>query len=216
MNETRKMAALFDFDGVVVDTEGQYTLFWDKQGRDYLGDSDHFGRKIKGQTLKQIFDGYFSGMEQEQQEIVEALNLFEDKMSYEYIPGVVDFMKELRQEAIPIAIVTSSNQAKMEKVYRAHPELKEMVDCILTAEFFTHSKPNPECFLLAATQFGVAPQDCVVFEDSFHGLTAGNRAGMFVVGLSTTNSEADIITKCNCVIPHFVNYSVEKMGAVMR
>ena len=50
MNTTKTIAALFDFDGVIMDTETQYTVFWDEQGRKYLNEKD-FGRRIKGQTL---------------------------------------------------------------------------------------------------------------------------------------------------------------------
>ena len=50
MNTTKTIAALFDFDGVIIDTETQYTVFWDEQGRKYLNEED-FGRRIKGQTL---------------------------------------------------------------------------------------------------------------------------------------------------------------------
>ena len=54
------MIVLFDFDGVIADTESQYTCFWDKIGRDYLGIAV-FGMTIKGQTLVQIFGKYFDG-----------------------------------------------------------------------------------------------------------------------------------------------------------
>ncbi len=50
MNTTKTIAALFDFDGVIMDTETQYTVFWDEQGRKYLNEED-FGRCIKGQTI---------------------------------------------------------------------------------------------------------------------------------------------------------------------
>ena len=53
----------------------------------------------------------------------------------------------------------------MSNVYKAHPELKQSVDRILTAEMFTHSKPDPECFLLGATVFDTVPENCVVIED---------------------------------------------------
>ena len=56
MDTTKTIAALFDFDGVIMDTETQYTVFWDEQGRKYLNEED-FGRRIKGQTLTQIFLG---------------------------------------------------------------------------------------------------------------------------------------------------------------
>ena len=52
MNSTKSIAALFDFDGVVVDTEPQYSIFWNEQGRKYHPEIPEFGRMIKGQTLK--------------------------------------------------------------------------------------------------------------------------------------------------------------------
>ena len=53
MNSTKSIAALFDFDGVVVDTEPQYSIFWNEQGRKYHPEIPEFGRMIKGQTLTQ-------------------------------------------------------------------------------------------------------------------------------------------------------------------
>ena len=128
-------------------------------------------------------------------------------MKYEYVPGVSGFMKELRDNGVKIAIVTSSNEKKMSNVYSAHPELKGLVDRILTAEMFTRSKPAPDCFLLGAEVFGTVIDNCVVFEDSFHGLQAGKAAGMKVVGLSTTNPKEAIIDKCDIVIPDFTDFT---------
>lgn len=216
MNPTKCIAALFDFDGVVVDTETQYSIFWNEQGRKYHPELPEFGRLIKGQTLKQIYDKYFAGMEDVQREITEGLNNFERNMLYEYIPGVEAFMDDLRANGVKIAIVTSSNEAKMENAYKVHPELKRRVDRILTAEMFAHSKPDPECFLLGAAVFDTVPQNCVVFEDSFHGLEAGNRAGMTVIGLATTNPEEQIRDKATAVIQDFNGFSFEKMMSIMR
>lgn len=215
MDNTKCIAALFDFDGVVMDTETQYSLFWNKIGKQYFPQIEEFGRIIKGQTLVNIYAKYFAGMEKEQQDITARLNQFEKDMAYEYIPGVVEFMKDLRAHGVKMAIVTSSNDLKMANVYKAHPELKELVDRILTAEMFTRSKPAPDCFLLGAEVFGTVPQNCVVFEDSFHGLEAGNAAGMAVVGLCTTNPKEAIADKCKLVIPDFTAFSFEKMKALL-
>lgn len=215
MDNTKCIAALFDFDGVVMDTETQYSLFWNKIGKQYFPQIEEFGRIIKGQTLVNIYAKYFAGMEKEQQDITARLNQFEKDMAYEYIPGVVDFMKDLRAHEVKMAIVTSSNDLKMANVYKAHPELKELVDRILTAEMFTRSKPAPDCFLLGAEVFGTVPQNCVVFEDSFHGLEAGNAAGMAVVGLCTTNPKEAIADKCKLVMPDFTAFSFEKMKALL-
>lgn len=198
------MIALFDFDGVIADTETQYTVFWDRMGKEYLG-LEGFGHTIKGQTLVQIFDRYFNGMIREQEEIVPQLNEFERNMTYGYIPGADAFMKELKAAGIPMAIVTSSNDIKMSNAYREHPELLELVDTVLTSEHFTKSKPDPECFLKGMEVLGGAPEDTVVFEDSFHGLTAGRASGAKVIGLATTNKREAIAPLCDMVIDNF-NY----------
>ena len=136
-------------------------------------------------------------------------------MKYEYVSGVVDFMKELREKGVKTAIVTSSNEKKMANVYSVHPELKNLVDRILTAEMFTRSKPAPDCFLLGAEVFGTVADNCVVFEDSFHGLQAGKAAGMKVVGLSTTNSKEAITGKCDMVIPDFADFTYSDVVSLL-
>ncbi len=215
MDMTKCTAALFDFDGVVMDTESQYSIFWNEVGKKYHPEYEEFGRIIKGQTLQQIYARYFAGMEKEQAEITEGLDRFEAEMKYEYVPGVVGFMRELHAHGVKIAIVTSSNERKMASVYAVHPELKELVDRILTAEMFARSKPAPDCFLLGAEVFGTTAENCVVFEDSFHGLEAGNAAGMAVVGLSTTNPAEAIAGKCARVIPDFTAFGYADMLALL-
>lgn len=215
MDTTKTIAVLFDFDGVIMDTETQYTVFWNEQGRKYLGEED-FGRRIKGQTLTQIYEKYFSDKKQAQEEITAGLNSYEKEMSYEYIPGVEDFIANLRQHGVKIAIVTSSNEEKMQNVYNAHPELKGMVDRILTGEMFTRSKPAPDCFLLGMEIFGIAPENTFVFEDSFHGLQAGMTSGATVIGLATTNSRDDITGKAHYIIDDFLGMTYDKLLTLHR
>ena len=216
MNIQKPIVALFDFDGVVMDTESQYTIHWNKQSEKYgLGIAD-FGRVIKGQTLTQIFENYFAHVPELHEQITEELIAFQQTMHFEYIAGVKDFMQHLREHGVKMAIVTSSDLDKMNIVYREHPELPSMVDEILTAERFAQSKPHPECFLLGASVFNVPIENCVVFEDSFHGLEAGNRAGMKVIGLATTNPAVAIKDKATLVIPDFEGFTYEKMKAVLE
>ena len=216
MNKEKPIAALFDFDGVVVDTEPQYSLFWDEKGKKYHPEIPEFGHHIKGQTLIQIYSQYFLQPEGLQSEITRELLDYETRMTFEFIPGVVDFMKELRLKGVKIAIVTSSNDQKMANAHRALPELKSMVDYIVTADKVSHSKPHPECFLLGAESVQVPVENCVVFEDSFHGIESGRRAGMKVIGLATTNPASSIEDKVSLVIPDFVDFNHEKMMAVLE
>ena len=181
-------AALFDLDGVVFDTEPQYTIFWGAQCREFHPEHPGLEHEIKGQTLVQIYDAWFSGELQEKQAVItERLNLYEQQMDYIYVPGFEDYVKKLRTQGVKTAVVTSSNRIKMEAVYQRHPEFKGLFDAILTSEDFERSKPDPDCYLKAANRLEVSVKDSVVFEDSFNGLKSGRAAGMYVVGLATTN-----------------------------
>ncbi|MGP1623926.1 HAD family phosphatase [Bacteroides heparinolyticus] len=210
MNATKTKAVLFDFDGVVVDTEAQYSKFWHRIGEEYLGMDDMEG-KVKGQTLVYIYDAFFNGRMKEQAEITESLNRFEQEMSYDFIPGVLDFIEDLRRHNVKTAVVTSSNEAKMTSVYRVHPEIKTLFDRILTAELFAASKPAPDCFLLGMELFGTDPADSYVFEDSFNGLKAGIASGATVIGLTTTNSREAIAPLCHHILDDFIGFTYDKL-----
>ena len=216
MNKEKPIAALFDFDGVIMDTEAQYTKFWDVKGAMHHPEIPEFGNHIKGQSLKQLYENYFLSPAGLQDQITEELLDFETHMEFYYIAGARVFMKSLKERGVKVAIVTSSSDSKMANAYRAHPELLTLADCIVTADRVTHSKPHPECFLLGAEMLGVEKDNCIVFEDSFHGIEAGNRAGMKVIGLATTNPAEAIADKCALVISDFTDFSFEKMIGVLQ
>ena len=198
------MIALFDLDGVIMDTETQYGIFWNRTGKELLG-MDDFGRAIKGQTLNHIIS-HFDGVSKSKDEIIRELYEYERNMSYDYIPGADAFMKDLHARGIPMAIVTSSNDAKMVNVRKAHPELWELTDAILTSEHFSKSKPDPECFIKGMEILGGRPEETFVFEDSIHGINAGRAAGAKVIGLATTNTREAIVHLCDQVIDDFIGF----------
>ena len=200
-----KTAALFDLDGVIVDTEPSYTEFWEMIGRDYFPDNENFAASIKGQTLTYIFERFFSTDRAQQRLVKQRLDEHQMTMTYPYVPGIVDFISKLREMGVGIAVVTSSDCAKMANLYEAHPGFKDMFDRIFTAEDALRSKPAPDCYLMAAQYFGLAAENCVVFEDSFNGLAAGRASGARVVGLTTSNAEADIEDLCDVVVSDFTS-----------
>ena len=210
MAETKNIAVIFDFDGVVVDTETQYSVFLPKMGVDYLGMEDLESR-VKGQTLMYIYDTFFPGMTKEREEITVGLDRFEQDMSYDFVPGVEEFIADLHRNGVKMAVVTSSNDKKMEAVYRAKPEIKSMFNRILTAEMFTASKPAPDCFLLGMEVFGTTPETTYVFEDSFNGLKAGMASGATVIALATTNSREEITPLCHYVLDDFQGFTYDKL-----
>ena len=202
--------ALFDLDGVILDTEGSYTAFWDDYGSRHFSEKD-FGLKIKGQTLVKILGDYFPE-ENERKSITDAINDFERNMSYPFVPGVENYIKSLKSNGIRTAVVTSSNLLKMENVYRCHPGFREMFDMILTSEDFSESKPSPYCYLKAMRLFGAGPEDCVVFEDSLAGLQSARASGAFVTALTTTNPEEVVRNYADLVIRDFNDSGIGANG----
>ena len=206
----QRSIALFDLDGVILDTEGSYTAFWDDYGSRHFSEKD-FGLKIKGQTLVKILGDYFPE-ENERKAITDAINDFERKMSYPFVPGIENYIKSLKSNGIRTAVVTSSNLLKMENVYRCHPGFREMFDMILTSEDFSESKPSPYCYLKAMRLFGAGPEDCVVFEDSLAGLQSARASGAFVTALTTTNPEEVVRNYADLVIRDFNDSGIGANG----
>lgn len=193
MDQKAFKAALFDLDGVVFDTEPQYTVFWGAICRKYHPEHPGLEHEIKGSTLTQIYDRWFSGsLEAERANVTRRLDEYEQQMHYDFIPGFEAFIADLHKHGVKTAVVTSSNIPKMESVYRYQPGFKQLFDAILTSEDFDRSKPDPDCYLKAAERLGVRKSECIVFEDSFNGLRSGRAAEMAVVGLATTNKAEDI------------------------
>lgn len=216
MSNKRLKAALFDLDGVVFDTEPQYTVFWGEQCRRYHPEHPGLEHEIKGQTLTQIYDRWFSGnLLKEQPLITERLNAFEQQMSYDFINGFERLIADLRRHQVKTAVVTSSNQPKMESVYRHQPGFRLLFDAILTSEDFERSKPDPDCYLKAAQRLEAQIDECVVFEDSTNGLLSGRGAGMKVVGLTTTNPAGRIQSLSDLQIPDYEGVTFEMLSRLI-
>ena len=210
-------AALFDLDGVVFDTEPQYTVFWGSQCRLYHPEHPGLEHEIKGSTLDQIYGRWWSGeLEKERETVTQRLNEFEAQMDYTYINGLEAFINDLHQHGVKTAVVTSSNLPKMQSVFKARPEFKELFDAILTSEDFAESKPSPDCYLRGAARFGVEPSECVVLEDSFNGLKSGRAAGMFVVGLATTNKKEDISSLSDVQVSDYEGFTYDALSKIFN
>ena len=217
MKKEELKAAWFDLDGVVIDTETQYSVFWGSQCRLYHPEHPGLENEIKGQTLDQILDMGWSGeLEKERQVLIERLNAFEAQMQLDYLEGFLPFISDLRQHGMKTAVVTSSNRLKMENVYRQHPEFQQLFDAILTSEDFAESKPSPDCYLRAAQRFGLEREACVVLEDSVNGLRSGRAAGMMVVGLVTTNPLDVVRPLSDCQIKDYTNFDYKTLNELWQ
>lgn len=192
-------AALFDLDGVLIDSETLYTRFWERVGRSHHLPSPTFALDIKGTTLVDILNTYFPDPEV-RKDVDRMLHEFENEIVYPVYDGALEFVDSLRSCGVKTVIVTSSDEKKMDFLFAQHPDFSSHFDAIVTASDVTRSKPDPEPYLVGASKVGCDPRDCVVFEDSFQGLEAGRRAGAAVIALSTTNPAASLKGKADRIV----------------
>lgn len=201
--------ALFDFDGVLVDTEPIYDIFWDEAAIRYNLNIENFSQIIKGTTMADLMETYFSNHTEEFREmVIRESSEYENSMPLPPMPGAFDFLETLKENNVSIGLVTSSDIKKINRAIEIH-KLQNLFNTIVTADRITNGKPDPMCYLLAASDLQVDPKDCLVFEDSFAGIQSGSDAGMRVIGLSSTNPKEELIDKVYEVIPNFENLTIK-------
>lgn len=182
-----KPGFLFDLDGVLIDSEKEYSKIWAQVNSEYPTGVRSLEQVIKGCTLDKIIDDHYPDPEV-RVKVVERLYELEGKMVYRYTPGAHRLLCELNRRNIPVALVTSSNDVKMAHLDEEIPDIRGFFSFIVTADLITKSKPDPEGYLLGASKIGCRATDCVVFEDSLQGVKAGRNSGAFVVGVAGTLS----------------------------
>ncbi len=206
--------ALFDLDGTLIDTEYQYTRFWERVGEELDIPVPNLAQVIKGRTLTSIYQTFIPSVAMRQQ-ITSRLDQFEARMQFNFYPGALDFLDDIRRNGVRCAVVTSSNRAKMQALRRKVPQFDTLFDQVLTAEDFSASKPDPSCYIFGAQVFGAPKQNCVVFEDAVNGLQAGVSSGIFTIGFPTTNQRSVIEPLCHHVCEGFQHLSYTEVNNLL-
>ncbi|GAA4292375.1 HAD family hydrolase [Streptomyces venetus] len=175
-------ALLLDMDGTLVNSDASVERVWRRWAERHGLDGDEVMKVVHGRQGYASMALLLPGRPMEQNYADNARMLAEETADTEgvvAIPGAPEFLASLR--GLPHALVTSADvalsTARMAAAGLEQPEVR------VTAESVGASKPDPEGFLKGAAELGVAPADCVVFEDSGAGIAAGRAAGMTVVGV---------------------------------
>ena len=175
-------ALLLDMDGTLVNSDASVERVWRRWSERHGLDGDEVMKVVHGRQGYASMALLLPGRPMEQNYADNARMLAEETADTEGvvpIPGAPEFLASLR--GLPHALVTSADvplsTARMAAAGLDLPEVR------VTAESVGASKPDPEGFLKGAAELGVAPPDCVVFEDSGAGIAAGRSAGMTVVGV---------------------------------
>lgn len=205
----KPVAFLFDLDGVIIDTEKEYENLWRVLGQRYGIEDPDFALKIKGNHLLYITDTYFPHLSTaEKKQLLHDLQKMEADMTYKPIAGAMDFLREVREQEYPLALVTSSSQYKMNRVYAQLP-LRDLFHAVVTSDDIKRGKPFPDAFLLAAEKLNRKPEQCIVFEDSLSGIEAARAANTTVIALSTTFPKDILLKHVSRVIPDFRGFCLQ-------
>jgi len=177
-------ALLFDLDGTLIDSSGStrraWSAFADRHGldRDYV--LGYVQGKPSGESTSELSpEG--SDLELEARLVEEA----EVADTEGIVPhaGAAEALATGKKTAIATSCTEDLARVRIGASGLPRPKV------VITADRVKAGKPDPEAFLTAASELGVAPEKCVVFEDAPAGVKAGKAAGMFVVALRTTHPE---------------------------
>lgn len=177
-------ALLLDMDGTLVNSDAAVERIWRRWSQRHGLDADEVMKVVHGRQGYASMALLLPDRPMEQNHADNARMLAEetaDVAGVVPIPGAPEFMASLRERGLAHALVTSAD-VPLSTARMAAAGL-ELPDVRVTAESVGASKPDPEGFLKGAAELGVAPEDCVVFEDSGAGIQAGRSAGMRVVGV---------------------------------
>ena len=119
MKQQFMKTAFFDFDGVVVDTEPIYDIYWNEAGKRYQTGIPNFASHIKGTTLPYILEKYFSDRSEEfKEKVIRESMEFEQQMPFPPVPGAMEFIHLLKSKDVKVGLVTSSDDAKLKRAFR--------------------------------------------------------------------------------------------------
>jgi HAD superfamily hydrolase (TIGR01509 family) len=115
--------------------------------------------------------------------------------------GLVEFIDDLKAHGVRTGIATSAPYLNMEMILSKLP-LRNKMQSLLASEDVSKHKPNPEVYLKSALNLDISPERCVVFEDSFSGVTAGKAAGAKVVGVLSTYKKEELPVCDNYIVDY--------------
>jgi beta-phosphoglucomutase len=209
-------ACIFDLDGVIVDTAHYHFLAWKRLANELgVKFTEEDNERLKGvsrlRSMEIIMElGGITLSQHDKEMLANKKNTWfvdyvERMVPEEIFPGVKYLITKLREKGIKIGLASSSKNAKtVIHLLRIQNEFDAVVD----GTMITHSKPDPEIFLLAAKKLGVDPKDCLVFEDAEAGVEAAVAAGMQCVGIGIY----DQLHKANKILKKTGEFQVEMLS----
>lgn len=216
----RTTACIFDLDGVIVDTARYHFLAW-KRLTDQLGIkfTEEDNERLKGVSRMASLEIILEIGERQLDEKLKLeyatlknswyVDYITNMTPEEILPGCLDFIKELRNAGIRVAVGSASKNTPtiLERV-----GILKLFDAVADGNNVKNAKPDPEVFLKAAELLGVKPEECVVFEDAAAGVQAARNAGMICVGIGSPK----ILREAHFVINGLYEMNLLKLRSIVK
>ena len=211
-------AVIFDMDGVIAHTNPHHQIAWRKYYQQHgrtLTDADfveHVSGKHNRAILGHLFPDKSIDVADFDRLAAEKEALFREIYAPDSVavPGLVAFLKVLKEHRVKMAVATSAPVENLDFVIDALA-LRSFFDELLHEKLVTHPKPDPEIYQKAMTMLGVLPEESIVFEDSMTGIRAGRMSGARVVGLATTHTVDELAEVTDDVITDFTEMTWQRL-----
>jgi beta-phosphoglucomutase family hydrolase len=212
------LGMIFDMDGVLIDSNPLHREAWETYSRHYGIEMDRgMHRRMYGRRNDEIVREFF-GPKLSDEEVAahgaakEALyrEMMASSVERSLVPGVHRFLAS--HAGWPIALASNAERANIDFLLD-RSGLRRFFPFVVDGHQVADPKPDPEIFLRASELLGIAPADCIVFEDSEAGVAAALSAGMRTVGVSTTHTE---LAGVHLLIPDFNAPALESWLAVQE
>ena len=208
-----KKGFIFDLDGVIVDTAKYHFLAWKKLANSiHIDFTETQNEQLKGvsrvRSLEKILDWgqktieddlFMELMGRKNEDYLYYINDMDETEILPDVPKVLNYLAE-KDQAIALGSA-SKNARKILKKVKLYHDFNTIID----GNDVTKAKPDPEVFLIAARQLDIAPENCIVFEDSVAGIQAANTANMISIGIG----EKDILKEADHIFKDFTEISLE-------
>jgi HAD superfamily hydrolase (TIGR01509 family) len=213
-------AVIFDMDGVICHTNPfhsqAFKIFFEK--RNLFPTEEDFMRHMYGKNNGYILS-HFLGRKIDGQELLELEDekesLFREIYQHHVDPiaGFMEFFHALKEHGLKTGVATSAPFANLELI-GGKLDLFPYLESALASEQVSKHKPDPEVYLKTAANLSLLPGQCIVFEDSFSGVSAAKNAGMKVVGVLSSH-RVDELPICDLYIENYLNLDVQEVISML-
>ena len=214
-----EIAVIFDMDGVICHTNPYHSLAFREffSLRNLSPTDEEFAQHMFGKSNSYILSHFFNRtvegkelLELEQEKEGLFRKIYEPHI--DPIKGIIAFMDDLKANGVKLGVATSAPYANLELIL-SKVNIRNKLGSILASEDVKKHKPDPEVYLASAKNLGLSPAQCVVFEDSFSGVSAGLSAGMKVVGVLTSHTKEEL-PPCSFYINDYDNLRFDQLKAL--